>query len=137
MIPEGESHLTLSVRIDVVFLESDVEQLLEVNEFPAGLLGDGRFDHRDDIDGSDRPRRMNRQAFPGVFVQQGKDAKTASVFSLVSHEVPAPNQRVAQLDGHQVLLNLLAAVGDRMSFTSILPILEYPTLLLTIPDIPN
>ena len=28
----------------------------------------GRFDHRNDIDGSDRPRWMNRQALPGVFV---------------------------------------------------------------------
>jgi hypothetical protein len=50
-----------------------------------------RFDHRDDIDGSDRPPRINRQALPGVFVQQGEDAKTASIFRLVAHEVPAPN----------------------------------------------
>jgi hypothetical protein len=41
------------------------------------------------IDGSDRPPRMNGQTLPGVFVQQGKDAKTASIFGLVGHaQVP-------------------------------------------------
>jgi hypothetical protein len=30
------------------------------------IVGDGRFDRRDHIDGPDRPRRMNRQALPGV-----------------------------------------------------------------------
>jgi hypothetical protein len=49
------------------------------------------YDHRYDIDGSDRPRRMNSQAWPVVFVQHSKNAKTASIFGLISHEVPAPN----------------------------------------------
>ena len=44
------------------------------------VAGYGCFDHRDHIDGSDRPRRMNRQALPGVFVQQGEDAKAAAIF---------------------------------------------------------
>jgi hypothetical protein len=39
---------------------------------------------------------MNRQALPGVFVQQRENAKTASIFSLVGHEVPAA-QRAAAL----------------------------------------
>ena len=55
------------------------------------MMGYGRFHYRYDIDGSDRPRRMNGQALPGVFVHQGKDAKAASIFCLVSHEVRAPN----------------------------------------------
>jgi hypothetical protein len=41
--------------------------------------------------GSDRPPGMNGKALPGVFVQQGKDSKAASIFCLLSHEVPAPN----------------------------------------------
>jgi hypothetical protein len=32
------------------------------------IAGYGCFDHRDDIDGADRPRRMNGQALPSVFV---------------------------------------------------------------------
>jgi hypothetical protein len=34
---------------------------------------------------------MNRQTLSGVFVQQGKDAKDASIFGLVSHKIPAPH----------------------------------------------
>jgi hypothetical protein len=33
------------------------------------IAGYGRFHNRDDIDGPDRPRRMNGQALPRVFVQ--------------------------------------------------------------------
>jgi hypothetical protein len=48
--------------------------------FGHSRAGGGRFDHRDHIDGSDRPPRTNGKALPGVFVQQGKDAKAPSVF---------------------------------------------------------
>ena len=55
------------------------------------IASDGRFDHGDDIDGSDRLRRINGQALPGVFVEQGEDAKTASIFGLVGHKITAPH----------------------------------------------
>ena len=32
------------------------------------ITGYGCFDYRDDVDGADRPRRMNGQALPSVFV---------------------------------------------------------------------
>jgi hypothetical protein len=50
-----------------------------------------RFDYRDDIDGSNRPRRMNGQTLPGVFVQQREDAKDTPIFGLVGHKIPAPH----------------------------------------------
>ena len=59
--------------------------------FGHSIAGLWRFHHRYDVDGPDRPRRMNGQALPGVFVNQGEDAKAASILGLVSHEVPAPN----------------------------------------------
>jgi hypothetical protein len=40
--------------------------------------------NRYDVDGSDRPPKMNGKALPGVFVQQGKDSKAASIFCLLS-----------------------------------------------------
>ena len=45
------------------------------------------FGGQANIDGSDRPRRMNRQALSGVFVQQGEDAKDTSIFDLVGHKI--------------------------------------------------
>jgi hypothetical protein len=75
-----------------------VLQQVAINSGPLSLqllghsvAGDSRFHHRDDIDGSDRPPGMHRQASPGVFIQQRKDAKDTAIFGLVGHNIPAPH----------------------------------------------
>ena len=65
--------------------------VVDAQVFGHSIAGYGRFHHRYDVDGPDRPRRMNGQALPGVFVNQSENAKTATIFYLVSHEVPPPN----------------------------------------------
>jgi hypothetical protein len=47
--------------------------------FGQAIAGYGCLHHRYDIDGPDRPRRMNGQALPGVFIEQCENAKTVSV----------------------------------------------------------
>ena len=51
-----------------------------------------RFDHRDHVHRSDRPRRMRGEAHPAVFIDQREHPEPRSILRLVLHEVPAPHR---------------------------------------------
>jgi hypothetical protein len=51
-------------------------------------------EHRGDIERPDRPAHMDRQAFPGRFIQERQDPTSASLLGLIFHKIPTPYDSV-------------------------------------------